>query len=130
MPSVCVELLDCGQSTCRRVEAVGLLHQELVPMWCGVGAPRRTPLEHLLLETDAPDLTPVPHRGRPNEPAFMVETAKKIAEIKGVTLEEVAHVTTANAERLFRLQTYPLKQLTADERRYTPINQRVGTNKW
>jgi TatD DNase family protein len=63
---------------------------------------KQIPLEHLLLETDAPDLTPVPHRGKPNEPAFMVETAQKIAEIKGVTLEEVAHVTTANAERLFR----------------------------
>ena len=64
---------------------------------------KRTPLEHLLLETDAPDLTPVPYRGNPNEPAFMLETAKKIAEVKGVTLEEVAQVTTANAERLFRL---------------------------
>jgi len=64
---------------------------------------RRVPLEHLVLETDAPDLTPEPFRFRPNEPAFMVETARKVAELKGVTVEEVARVTTANAERLFRI---------------------------
>ncbi len=61
------------------------------------------PLEHLLLETDAPDMTPEPYRGKSNEPALLVETAKKVAAIKGVSLEEVAAVTTANAERLFRL---------------------------
>ena len=64
---------------------------------------KRTPLENLLLETDAPDLTPVPYRGKPNEPAFMLETAKKIAELKGIALQEVARFTTAAAERLFRL---------------------------
>jgi TatD DNase family protein len=64
---------------------------------------RRIPLGHLLLETDAPDLTPVPYRGCPNEPAFLVETALKVAEIKDVPLEEVARTTTANAERVFRL---------------------------
>ena len=61
------------------------------------------PLEHLVLETDAPDMTPEPFRGNPNEPAYLVETAKKVAEIKGVCLEEVAAVTTSNAERLLRL---------------------------
>jgi TatD DNase family protein len=64
---------------------------------------RQVPLEHLVLETDAPDLTPEPHRGKPNEPAFLVEIARRVAEIKGVTLEEVAAATTRNAERLFRL---------------------------
>ena len=64
---------------------------------------RRVPLDHLVLETDAPDMTPESYRGRPNEPAFLLETAKKVAEIKGVPLEEVAAVTTANAERMFRL---------------------------
>jgi TatD DNase family protein len=62
-----------------------------------------TPLEHLLLETDAPDLTPEPHRGQGNEPAFLLETARKVAEIKGIPLAEVAAVTTANAVKLFRL---------------------------
>ena len=64
---------------------------------------RQLPLERLVLETDAPDMTPEPFRGRPNEPAFMVETARKVAEIKEVSLDKVAQLTTANAERLFRL---------------------------
>lgn len=64
---------------------------------------REIPLEHLLLETDAPDLTPEPHRGRPNEPAFLVEVAEKVAAIKGVSVEEEAAATTENAARLFGL---------------------------
>jgi TatD DNase family protein len=64
---------------------------------------RHIPLDHLVLETDAPDMTPEPHRGVPNEPAFMIETARKVAEIKGVSVEEVARVTTENAELLFRI---------------------------
>lgn len=59
------------------------------------------PLERLLIETDAPFLSPVPHRGKRNEPAFVAEIADKIAEIKSENLEEVAAVTTANAARLF-----------------------------
>ena len=62
---------------------------------------RQVPLASMVLETDAPDMTPEPYRGRPNEPAFIVETARKVAELKGVGFEEVARVTTANAERLF-----------------------------
>jgi TatD DNase family protein len=64
---------------------------------------RRISLEHLVLETDAPDMTPEPFRGTSNEPAYLVETAKKVAALKGVGLEEVAVVTTGNAERLLRL---------------------------
>src|SRR5262245_22406608 len=59
------------------------------------------PLEAMLIETDTPYLAPVPHRGKPNEPAFVVETAKKLAEVKGVSLEAVAATTTANYEKLF-----------------------------
>ncbi|MCX6282202.1 MAG: TatD family hydrolase [Bacteroidetes bacterium] len=59
------------------------------------------PLESLLLETDAPFLPPVPKRGQRNEPAYIPLIAKKIAEIKGVSLEEVAEVTTKNALNLF-----------------------------
>jgi TatD DNase family protein len=62
---------------------------------------RGVSLEHLVLETDAPDMTPEPFRGRGNEPAFLVEIARKVSEIKGITLAEVARVTTENAERLF-----------------------------
>ena len=61
------------------------------------------PMEYLFLETDAPYLPPVPYRGKRNEPAFMLEVAKKLAEIKQLPLHEVAEITTANAERLFGL---------------------------
>ena len=60
------------------------------------------PLEAMLVETDTPFLAPVPHRGRPCEPAYVVETAKKLAEVKGTSLEAVAEVTTGNFDRLFR----------------------------
>lgn len=61
------------------------------------------PLERILLETDAPYLAPVPYRGRRNESSYIVEVAKKIAEIKGISLDEVAEVTTHNAQQLFSL---------------------------
>jgi TatD DNase family protein len=60
-----------------------------------------TELEHLLLETDAPWLTPVPHRGKRNEPSYIPLVAAKIAEIKAVSAEEVAVVTSRSAERMF-----------------------------
>jgi TatD DNase family protein len=62
---------------------------------------RQLPLERLLIETDAPFLTPVPHRGRRNEPAFVRHIADKIAEIHMTTLERVAKITSDNADRLF-----------------------------
>lgn len=58
-------------------------------------------LEHLVLETDAPYLAPVPKRGKRNESAYVYFVAEKLSEIKGVTLEEIANVTTANAEKIF-----------------------------
>ena len=62
---------------------------------------KRIPLDRLLVETDSPYLAPVPHRGKTNEPAFVVHTAKMLAELKGVTEEELAKVTTGNFFRLF-----------------------------
>ena len=59
------------------------------------------PLDRLLLETDAPYLAPVPHRGKRNEPAFVSETAAHVAEVRGITTEVVANATTANFYRLF-----------------------------
>ena len=59
------------------------------------------PLERIVLETDAPYLSPVPHRGQRNEPAFVVDTARKIAEICQLPLEKIAEITTANAKNLF-----------------------------
>lgn len=62
---------------------------------------KAAPLDRLLVETDAPYLAPVPHRGKRNEPAFVRHTAQVLAEVKGVSLEEVAGMTSRNAERLF-----------------------------
>ena len=62
---------------------------------------RSLPLECLLIETDSPFLTPVPNRGKRNEPAFVVYIADKIAEIHNTTREQVAEITTSNAARLF-----------------------------
>jgi len=59
------------------------------------------PLERILVETDAPYLAPVPKRGKRNEPAFTAFTAAKVAELKGVSEEEVAEITTQNFFRLF-----------------------------
>lgn len=59
------------------------------------------PLDAMLVETDTPFLAPVPHRGKPCEPAFVALTAQKLADVKGLSLEEVAEATTANFERLF-----------------------------
>ena len=58
-------------------------------------------LEDIVLETDCPYLTPVPYRGRRNESAYVRYVCEKIAEIKGLTADEVARITTANAERMF-----------------------------
>jgi TatD DNase family protein len=62
---------------------------------------RQLPLERLLIETDSPFLTPVPHRGKRNEPAFVAHIADKIAEIHMTTREQVAKITSINANNLF-----------------------------
>ncbi|HKD47045.1 MAG TPA: TatD family hydrolase [Rhizomicrobium sp.] len=62
---------------------------------------RKVPLERLLVETDAPFLAPVPHRGKTNEPALVAHTAKLLAELKGVSEEELARTTSNNFFRLF-----------------------------
>lgn len=62
---------------------------------------REIPLERLVLETDAPYLTPEPHRGKRNEPIYVEHVARKIAEIKGIPYEEVVRVTTENAKKVY-----------------------------
>lgn len=64
---------------------------------------RVVPDEYLLLETDAPYLAPEPCRGKRNEPAFLVHTARYIAGLRGISLEDIARLTTLNARRLFGL---------------------------
>ena len=63
------------------------------------------PLERIVLETDSPYLSPVPHRGKRNESSHTALVARRVAELTGQTLEDVARVTTANAVRLFGLET-------------------------
>jgi TatD DNase family protein len=65
------------------------------------------PLDAMLVETDSPFLAPVPHRGKPCEPAYVVETAKRLADVKKTDLETVAGVTTANFDRLFSAGIHP-----------------------
>jgi len=62
---------------------------------------KQVPLERMLVETDSPWLAPVPHRGQQNEPQYVREVAECVAEIKGISFEEVAEVTTRNFEQLF-----------------------------
>ena len=72
---------------------------------------RQVPLDRLLLETDGPYLAPEPRRGRRNEPALLLYTAARVAELKEVSLNELAEATSANAARLFNLAP---DQLRAD----------------
>jgi len=64
---------------------------------------RDVPLDRLLVETDSPYLPPSPHRGERNEPAYVVEVVRKIADIKGVPVEEVAQATSMNAMEVFSI---------------------------
>jgi len=59
------------------------------------------PLDRILLETDAPYLTPSPNRGKRNEPAYLEYIVKKAAEIKDISVEEMGRITTENAERIY-----------------------------
>lgn len=61
----------------------------------------KLPIDRLILETDSPYLSPVPYRGKRNEPAYVLNVAQKLAEILGMSLEQVAEITTKNAEKLF-----------------------------
>ncbi len=69
---------------------------------------KTVPLERLLVETDAPFLAPVPHRGKTNEPAFVVHTAALLAELKGISAAALATATTGNFFRLFTKVSRPI----------------------
>ncbi len=63
----------------------------------------KVPLDRMFVETDSPYLTPVPHRGKRNEPAYVRLVAETVARVKSISLEEVAHTTTGNVQQLFRI---------------------------
>jgi TatD DNase family protein len=65
---------------------------------------RHLPMDRILIETDSPFLAPVPFRGRRNEPAFVVHTARHIAELRDLSTDEIGEITSANFERIFRLR--------------------------
>jgi TatD DNase family protein len=65
---------------------------------------RGVPLNKLLIETDCPFLSPIPFRGKRNEPAYVVEVARCLAQLKDTSIEEIAEVTSANFSRMFKLQ--------------------------
>jgi len=67
-------------------------------------AVRFAPLDRLLVETDSPYLAPVPYRGKQNEPAYVLETARRVAQLKGLPLEELAEATSLNAARVYRFR--------------------------
>lgn len=72
---------------------------------------RQIPIEHLLIETDAPYLAPQPARGKRNEPSYVRHVAETIAKIKGLSFEDVARITSGNAMRLFGIGTIPQEGL-------------------
>ena len=72
-------------------------------------AAQKTPLDRILVETDAPYLAPVPHRGKPNEPAFVRHVAEELARLRGLSLEQVAEATTANFFNLFKHASRPIQ---------------------
>ena len=66
-------------------------------------AARQCPLDRIFIETDSPFLAPVPHRGKRNEPAFVTETARHVAELRGIPIEELAIATSTNFKRFFSI---------------------------
>ena len=66
-------------------------------------AAKQCPLDRMFIETDSPFLAPVPHRGKRNEPAFVIDTARQVAGLRGIAIEELAAATTANFNRFFHV---------------------------
>jgi TatD DNase family protein len=67
---------------------------------------RNVPSDRILIETDCPYLAPVPHRGKRNEPAFVADTARFVANVRGISIEQLEEETSANFNRLFSREDY------------------------
>jgi len=92
---------DLLRAVVRMGHYVGLSGMITFKSWRLDAAMREVPLDRLLVETDAPYLAPVPHRGKRNEPAHVAETARRLATVVGKSVEEISEITTANAARVF-----------------------------
>jgi TatD DNase family protein len=75
--------------------------------WHDADAVRAVPANRILVETDSPYLAPVPHRGKRNEPSFVTHVAAKLADMRGVSVEQLAQDTTENAIRCFGMRVDP-----------------------
>lgn len=103
-------VVHCYSSSYKKIHSI--LDKGLMISYTGIitydegsqKAVEATPLNNIMIETDCPFLAPVPHRGETNEPAYVKQVAEKMAEIKGVSFEEVAEVTTKNAIDFFNLK--------------------------
>jgi len=73
---------------------------------CSATCSKQVPLERMLVETDSPYLTPMPYRGKPNQPGYTRYVAEFIAELKGISFEQVAEQTTANFFNLFNVKKH------------------------
>jgi TatD DNase family protein len=96
-----VPLFDAGMEAGWYVSFSGLI---TFPSYATRELAAVAPADRLLIETDAPYLAPVPHRGRRNEPAHVVEVARAVAEVRGQALEEAAALTMANAHRFYGIE--------------------------
>ncbi len=95
-----VELAECGVELGLYVSFSGIITFKNSAEIRAIAA--RVPEDRLLVETDAPFLAPTPYRGKTNEPSYVVHTAQALAEVRGVSLEEITALTTGNFQRLFR----------------------------
>jgi TatD DNase family protein len=73
---------------------------------------QKAPLDRLLLETDAPHLTPAPRRGQQNEPAYVRFTAAEVARLRGISVEELAQATSRNVFQAFRMPDFAAPDVT------------------
>ena len=92
------ELLEVGLDAGWYISFAGIV---TFPSFRGHGLLRTVPRERLLVETDSPFLAPVPHRGKRNEPGYVVRVAEAVARLRGEPIDEVAAYTSTNARRLF-----------------------------
>ena len=97
-------LVKSGAPPAAMLAAVPVEYGQHHGVWlCGLAGEQGVPLDRLLVETDCPYMTPVPFRGKRNEPAYVRYVAEKLAEVRGIPTEEIIRITEENAKRFFGL---------------------------